>query len=218
MSVGASGDARSAVLEKIRTAKGGRAELAAGVSAWASLPRGYQRQGNLDREEMLERLTERLVDYDAQVERCTSEGVPAAVARALAACGARRVLVPEGLDVALPAELTRVEDAALAVTELDCMDAVVTRCTVAIAETGTLVLQAGPAQGRRAATLVPDVHICVVRVSDVVMSVPEAFDRLAATRGLPTTFVSGPSATADIEMTRIKGVHGPRVLFVVLED
>ena len=101
--------------------------------------------------------------------------------------------------------------------ELDRVDAVVTRSTVAIAETGTLVLQAVPGQGRRAATLVPDTHICVVRVSDVVMTVPEAFDRLTATSTLPTTFVSGPSATADIEMTRIKGVHGPRTLFVVLE-
>ena len=167
---------------------------------------------------MLDRLIERLVDYDAIVERCAGGDVPAAVARALAACMAKRVLVPEGLDVVLPGHIDRVEDRALTTAELDGVDAVVTRCSVAIAETGTLVLQAVAGQGRRAATLVPDVHVCVVRVQDVVMTVPEAFDRLSATSTLPTTFVSGPSATADIEMTRIKGVHVPRTLYVVLED
>ncbi len=216
-------DAKAAVLERIRAAKGGAAELGRGVSAWGSLPRGYHRHGELGQEEMLERLTERLVDYDAVVERCGSADVTAAVARALDACGAKRVLAPAGLDVTLPGDVERVDDgvlgiAGLTTAELDRVDAVVTRSTVAIAETGTLVLQGVAGQGRRAATLVPDVHVCVVRVRDVVMTVPEAFDRLAATATLPTTFVSGPSATADIEMTRIKGVHGPRTLFVVLED
>lgn len=210
--------ARAAVLERIRTAKGGGAELAAAGSAWKSLPRGYHRHVAAGREAMLERLVERLRDYDALVERCARAETRAAVARALQACAARRVLTPQGLDVALPADVERVEDTALPVGELDCVDAVVTRSTVAIAETGTLVLQGVPGQGRRAATLVPDVHVCVVRVADVVMTVPEAFDRLAATATLPTTFVSGPSATADIEMTRIKGVHGPRTLYVVLEE
>ena len=93
---------------------------------------------------------------------------------------------------------------------------VLSGCTVAIAETGTVVLQNVVGQGRRVATLVPDYHLCVVRVEDVVETVPEAMERLAATAELPTTFFSGPSATADIEMTRIKGVHGPRFLDVVL--
>ncbi len=210
-------DAKTAVLERVRKATGGASDLAVGVRAWDSLPRRYTRAGAMEREQMLHLLTDRLVDYDAQVERVGSGDVAAAVARALEASGARRVVVPGGLDVALPEFAERVEDLGLTAAELDRVDAVVTRSTVAIAETGTLVLQNVPGQGRRAATLVPDTHVCVVRVSDVVLSVPEAFDRLAATPTLATTFVSGPSATADIEMTRIKGVHGPRFLYVVLE-
>jgi L-lactate dehydrogenase complex protein LldG len=99
---------------------------------------------------------------------------------------------------------------------LNGFDGVMTGSSVAIAETGTVVLQNVAGQGRRAATLVPDYHLCVVRVEDVVETVAEAMDRLAATAGLTTTFISGPSATADIEMTRIKGVHGPRFLDVIL--
>jgi L-lactate dehydrogenase complex protein LldG len=95
---------------------------------------------------------------------------------------------------------------------------VITAATLGIAETGTLVLQNVPGQGRRAATLVPDIHICLLQSSNVVETVPEALARLAQTSHLPTTFISGPSATADIEMTRIKGVHGPRFLYVVLID
>ena len=102
--------------------------------------------------------------------------------------------------------------------ELDAFGGILTEATLAIAETGTLVLQNVPGQGRRAPTLVPDFHLCVLRASQVVESVPEAMDRLAATAMLPTTFISGPSATADIEMTRIKGVHGPRFLHVLIVD
>lgn len=212
------GDPKTAMLERLRAAKGGRSELASAVREWDGLPRGYHRTGSLSREEMLARLTERLMDYDAHAERCASADVAGAIARALKACGARRVLVPPGFDFELPQDVECVWDDALPTAELDRVDAVVTRATCAIAETGTLVLQAVAGQGRRAATLVPDVHVCVVRVRDVVTTVPEAFERLAPTSTLPTTFVSGPSATADIEMTRIKGVHGPRVLFVVLEE
>jgi L-lactate dehydrogenase complex protein LldG len=96
------------------------------------------------------------------------------------------------------------------------MDGVMTGATVAIAETGTVVLQNTAGQGRRAVTLVPDYHLCVVQVKDVVETVPEAMERLKGSATLATTFVSGPSATADIEMTRIKGVHGPRFLDVIL--
>jgi len=100
--------------------------------------------------------------------------------------------------------------------QLDKLDGVLTGCTVAIAETGSIVLQNAAAQGRRALSLVPDYHLCVVFASQVVETVPECFARLDATANLPTTFFSGPSATADIEMTRIKGVHGPRYLDVLL--
>ena len=187
------------------------------VSAWSSLPRTYLRLSGLEQADMLERFVDRLMDYDAHVERCGYGEVETSVSKALRACEAKRVLVPAGLNVLLPNDIVRVEDESLQISELNRVDAVVTQCTVAIAETGTMVLQGSPGQGRRAATLVPDVHVCIVRERDVVMTVPEAFDRLASTATLPTTFVSGPSATADIEMTRIKGVHGPRTLFVIIE-
>jgi L-lactate dehydrogenase complex protein LldG len=112
--------------------------------------------------------------------------------------------------------LDKLGDEGLPAAELDRVDGVMTGATLAIAETGTVVLQNVAGQGRRAVTLVPDYHLCVVRVEDVVETVPEAIDRLQKTAGLATTFVSGPSATADIEMTRIKGVHGPRFLDVIL--
>jgi L-lactate dehydrogenase complex protein LldG len=100
--------------------------------------------------------------------------------------------------------------------QLDGVQGILTGCTVAIAETGSIVLQNGPAQGPRILSLVPDYHLCLVFAGQIVATVPEAFDRLAETSALPTTFISGPSATADIEMTRIKGVHGPRFLDVLL--
>ena len=118
----------------------------------------------------------------------------------------------------LPAKHGITVDAGFSSRELDGFGAVLTQATLAIAETGTLVLQGVAGQGRRAATLVPDFHLCLVEVGTVVATVPEAMDRLRATPGLPTTFVSGPSATADIEMTRIKGVHGPRFLHILLVE
>jgi L-lactate dehydrogenase complex protein LldG len=131
----------------------------------------------------------------------------------------RRMVVPAGVAAEwLPGGVEFVVDEGLAAAELDRVDGVMTGATLAIAETGTVVLQHVAGQGRRAVTLVPDYHLCVVRVADVVETVPEAMARLQATAGVATTFVSGPSATADIEMTRIKGVHGPRFLDVILVD
>jgi L-lactate dehydrogenase complex protein LldG len=129
------------------------------------------------------------------------------------------MVVPAGMAAGwLPWGVEFVVDEDLAATELDVVDGVMTGATLAIAETGTVVLQNVAGQGRRAVTLVPDYHLCVVRMEDVVATVPEAMERLQATADVATTFVSGPSATADIEMTRIKGVHGPRFLDVILVD
>jgi L-lactate dehydrogenase complex protein LldG len=167
---------------------------------------------------ILDLLHENLADYRAIVHRASQDELPALVAQLLADRGARSVAVPDGLPAAWLAAADadqRTDDGPLTPYELDAVDAVVTGCALAIAETGTIVLDAGPGQGRRALTLVPDLHICVVRAPDqVVASVPQAMPRLDPTR--PLTWISGPSATSDIELDRVEGVHGPRTLEVVL--
>jgi len=165
----------------------------------------------------MELLEDRLRDYDARVVRVGHADVASSVKGMLGERKGRRMVMPAGLKAEwLPVGVEFVVDDGLLAGELDAVDGVMTGATLAIAETGTVVLQNVAGQGRRAVTLVPDYHLCVVRVEDVVETVPEAMARLQATAGLATTFVSGPSATADIEMTRIKGVHGPRFLDVIL--
>ncbi|MFJ1596231.1 lactate utilization protein C [Streptomyces sp. NPDC088261] len=171
-------------------------------------------------ERVVELLAENLADYRAVVHRTDEEGLPALVATLLATRGSTTVLAPPGVPAAWLAALdpgiTRVEDSpGSTARELDGVDSVITGCALAVAETGTLVLDGSADQGRRRVTLVPDHHICVVRVADqVVGSVPQAMPRLDPTR--PLTWISGPSATSDIELDRVEGVHGPRTLEVVL--
>jgi L-lactate dehydrogenase complex protein LldG len=166
---------------------------------------------------VLDLLEDRLRDYDATVVRCDRGAVATTVAGVLSGRQKQRLIIPEGVAAEwLPANFEFVVDDGLAALELDGFDGVLTGSTLAIAETGTIVLQNAAGQGRRAISLVPDYHLCLVRVEDVVETVPEGVDRLRATSSWPTTFVSGPSATADIEMTRIKGVHGPRYMDVIL--
>jgi L-lactate dehydrogenase complex protein LldG len=213
--------AREEVLRRIRAALGGASTDAEVVGGdWAGIDRGYRHSGTLGRAAVLEELEDRLRDYDAHVEQSAQSEVTAKIAELLSARGVRRLVVPRGLAEAIGAALPQgfdfVQDDGLSAVELDHFDGVVTGCTVAISQTGTLILQTVPGQGRRAPTLVPDYHLCLVRADDVVETVPEAMDRLQRTASLATTFVSGPSATADIEMTRIKGVHGPRFLDVVV--
>jgi L-lactate dehydrogenase complex protein LldG len=211
--------ARAEVLRRIRAAKGGVASAEAAQAGWSAIERRYRREATRSRQVILELLVDRLQDYDARVVRAVHVGVRAAAARMLEQRKARRMVVPRGLAPEwLPGEVEFVLDEGLPAAELDRVDGVMTGATLAIAETGTVVLQNVAGQGRRAVTLVPDYHLCVVRVEDVVETVPEAMARLQATAGLATTFVSGPSATADIEMTRIKGVHGPRFLDVILVE
>lgn len=214
---GAVTSSREEILRRVRTATGGASTAEAVRAAWSAVPRGYKRAGTREREIVLELLEDRLRDYDATVVRCERGDVAVSVAGMLSERGKRRLVVPAGfVPEWLPVGFEFVVDDELPAMELDGVDGVVTGSTVAIAETGTVVLQNVAGQGRRAATLVPDYHLCLVRVEDVVETVPEALDRLRGTSGLATTFVSGPSATADIEMTRIKGVHGPRFLDVIL--
>jgi L-lactate dehydrogenase complex protein LldG len=187
-----------------------REEILARVRATERAPvppieRRYRRAGT--HPDRVALFCERAADYRADVRRV--DDVEAAIATACAEHGARRLGVPRDLPWR-PAGLELVEDRGLSAHELDALDGAITGSALAIAETGTIVL-AGP---RRALTLVPDLHVCVVREADVVELVPEAFARLDASR--PLTFVSGPSATSDIELSRVEGVHGPRRLVVLV--
>jgi L-lactate dehydrogenase complex protein LldG len=166
----------------------------------------------------LDLFAENVADYRAEVVRVGAGGVPAAVAQALS--GVASVVVPTGLDrswLSHASGVRVVEDDQLSAGALDALDAVVTAAAVGIATTGTIVLDHGPDQGRRAITLVPDTHVCVVREDQVVHDVPEAVRRLRpGAEPRPLTWVSGPSATSDIELDRVEGVHGPRTLVVVI--
>jgi L-lactate dehydrogenase complex protein LldG len=212
--------ARDEVLGRVRRALG---DVPPGETAGdVPVARQYARTLGLSPEAVVERFAERLADYGADVRRCAPGAEARVVADALAAHGARRVGVPLDLPVPLrPAGVDVVEDASLPTRGpdgLEGLDAVVTTCSLAIAETGTICLTGGVGDGRRALTLVPDLHVCVVPVALVVGSVPEGIELLAAaaSEGRPITLASGPSATSDIEMNRVAGVHGPRRLVVVL--
>jgi L-lactate dehydrogenase complex protein LldG len=153
---------------------------------------------------------ERVEDYRAVVERCTASDLGDRIAAAVQGCS---VVVPDGLGVEVS---DAVVDDGLSPLELDAIDAVVTEATVGIAETGTIVLDHRAGQGRRAITLVPDRHVCIVRADQIVSDVPDAVALLDP--GRPHTWVSGPSATSDIELSRVEGVHGPRDLHVIVVD
>ena len=204
-------DARTEVLARIRSALGPHPQV-------PEVTRGYRTSGEHGpgAPELLDLLTDRLVDYKAGVTRCTADELPAAIAEVLSRTApGGRLVVPPGLPEAWTAGADVLRDTGSTSTaELDTVAGVVTACAVAVAETGTIVLDAGNDQGRRALSLVPDLHLCVVRADQVVQTVPEAVARLEATR--PLTWISGPSATSDIELNRVEGVHGPRTLEVLL--
>lgn len=212
--------ARDEVLRRIRRALGGTSTESEAVSGWYAIDRAYRRTGSLERRAVIEELEDRLRDYDANVAHSTQAELTETISELLTGRAVRRLVVPHGLAEAVGADLPHgfqfVEDNGWTASELDRLDGVVTGCTVAISQTGTLILQTVAGQGRRAPTLVPDYHLCLVKAEDVVETVSEAIGRLQPTASLATTFISGPSATADIEMTRIKGVHGPRFLDVIV--
>jgi L-lactate dehydrogenase complex protein LldG len=198
-------EAREEILARVRRAIGDDAPP-------APVTRAYRSTGALDGPARVELLCGRLVDYRARVVRAAESELPRLVEEA---ADGGRVGVPPGLPAAWRPTGVVIDDG-LGARELDGLAGVLTGCTVAIADTGTLVLAGGAAEGRRALTLVPDLHVCVVRPSDVVETVPEAFARLRGLERRPLTFVSGPSATSDIELQRVEGVHGPRRLVVVI--
>lgn len=187
--------AREEILQRIRNAQ---------VPAAVPVVRGYNQTGSGG----VELFAERVADYRAIVHLVTN------VPESLEALKGKRIVAPQDV----PAEwlidgVTWLHEP-LSIDELDQADGVLTGCAAAIADTGTIVLDAGEAQGRRALTLLPDYHLCVVRADQIAASVPEALRRLDPTR--PLTFISGPSATSDIELNRVEGVHGPRTLEVLI--
>ena len=205
-------DARGAILARIRDAY-------PNPPAKVDVPRDYARALGPD-VDVIELFAERVADYQATVHRVAASDLPRAIAEALARRGARRLVVPAGLPgewLAAAGDLERLaDDPPLTHADLDAADGVVTGCAVAIAETGTIVLDAGDAQGRRALSLLPDYHLCVVPADRIVGTVAEGLERLDPRR--PLTWISGPSATSDIELQRVEGVHGPRNLEVVIVE
>ncbi|KUM29753.1 lactate utilization protein C [Arthrobacter sp. EpRS66] len=204
--------AKDEILSRIRSAL-------ADTPATEEVPREYRTTSEMNEEQLIELLVDRLVDYKAGVEVIEAAQIPEFVAAKLK--DASSVVYPQGLDTAwLSALAQNVEQridapgARLSVAELDATSAVVTSSAVSVAESGTIILDGQPDQGRRAISLVPDHHVCIVPISTIVQLLPEAMPRLSITR--PLTWISGPSATSDIELERVEGVHGPRTLDVLM--
>ncbi|MFI0109554.1 lactate utilization protein C [Streptomyces globisporus] len=203
--------ARDTVLGRIRDA------LALAPAPAVGVPRAYRTGRTLPDGERLALFTDRLLDYKARVHPCTADRTAEVIGEALREHGARRIGVPAGLDTrwltAYDGEV-REDHPDVSPAQLDTLDAVVTASAAGCAETGTIFLDGSSGQGRRALSLVPDLHVCVVDLSTVEAGVPEAVARLTPER--PTTLISGPSASSDIELERVEGVHGPRTLVVVI--
>jgi L-lactate dehydrogenase complex protein LldG len=192
--------ARDEILARVRTA--------IGSAAHADIPRDYRTTTS----DGLDTFLDRLAHYDATTHVIDAAGLDETVRTTLAA--RTRMIVPDAWTTAADDPLT--DDPRLTHEQIDASDGVLTTCALAIAQTGTIVLDGGPGMGRRVLTLLPDYHLCVVRQQQIVSSVPEAIARLAENPTRPITFISGPSATVDIEMTRVRGVHGPRNLEVIV--
>jgi len=184
--------------------------------------RGYRKEDDAPHEELVERFAERVAEYEAIVRRVSEEELPRAIAEACQRRDVERLVVPADLPEGWVPEgvepLRDGDNGRLSNEELDACDGVLTGCSLGIAQTGTIVLDAGEGQGRRAITLLPDYHLCVVREDQIVGLVPEALVKLedGAKEGRAITFISGPSATSDIELNRVEGVHGPRTLEVLI--
>lgn len=204
--------ARRQILERI-------ADAVAGASERTPPPAAYRRTGALDPERRTARFCSRVSDYRADVAQLAEADVAARVETICAERGVRTLGVPAGVPADWrPTNADVVDGESLSPRGLDVLDGALTGCTAAVAETGTIILAARAHEGRRALTLVPDLHICVVREAQIVELLPEAFALLRASRveRNPLTFISGPSATSDIELRRVEGVHGPRTLVVLV--
>jgi len=210
---------RERILQRIQTALHKEAPTQH-LSANQTVVRDYRQRDEAPRDDIIDRFIERVTEYKAVVRRVEADNLASAIAEALAARGVTRLVVPADLPAAwLPPTLTLLRDAGdLSYEMLDSSHGVLTGCVLGIAQTGTIVLDHGALQGRRAISLVPDYHLCIVRAAQIVGLFPEATAPLeaAARTGRPITFISGPSATSDIELNRVEGVHGPRTLEVLV--
>jgi L-lactate dehydrogenase complex protein LldG len=203
--------ARQLILDRIRAATHG-----AKGTPYSELPRNYVQRGSLDRPAILRLMIERLREYGADVTETNSGDLPSAVAEQLLKSGRRTFVVPPDLMPDWPAGgISFKVDSALSHDEIESCDGIVTTAFAGIADSGTIALHHSRAEGRRVISLLPDWHLCILRSSQIVETLPEYFARCQRPPAL-ATYISGPSATADIEMTRIKGVHGPRFLCVIL--
>lgn len=217
MSSAAAITSRQKILDRIRAAKRNSSNGTAQVeAASAALPRDYVRRGKLSTEARIALMIERLREYDAEVLESTPENLVASIRAQLAGSGKQRFVLPEGLPVDwLVTGFDWQVDNGLATANIEQAEGVVSAAFCGVADSGTIVLHHSTTEGRRVITLLPDWHLCILRASQVVETLPEYFDRCPHPPAL-VTWISGPSATADIEMTRIKGVHGPRFLHVIL--
>ena len=209
--VGKKVSAKAEILRDIRAAK---AKIPV-----AAAPREYRQTLALSPEARLELFTDRLRDYNATVYTCAESAIPQTIAKALESRGKQSLIIPPAFPTEqLPAGFRFILDEALDYQVIDASEGALTACTAAIALTGTIILSHGPHEGRRAISLIPDYHLCVVRAAQLVDTVPEGIRALADFQTHPLTTISGPSATADIEMIRVKGVHGPRTLDVIIVE
>lgn len=208
---------REKVLDRVRRATPPAADSGEALeAAYGTLPRNYARRGAMSAAGRVERMVERLREYDAEVTECAPHELTQTIAARLEASGRRKFVAPAGARAEwLAAGFEWKMDRDLAVDEIERADGVMTAAFCGVAESGTIVLHHAPEEGRRVLTLLPDWHLCVLRASQVVETLPEYFARCERVPAL-VTWISGPSATADIEMTRIKGVHGPRFLDVIM--
>lgn len=189
------------------------------------LKKDYRQKGKLTQDEIVDLFAERVGEYKATVQRVKQSDLKKVIAESCKRENVQKLVIPEGLQKDLiPVDLDPLFDdlcSPLTHHVLDQSDGVITTCAYAVAQTGTIILDAGEGQGRRALTLVPDYHLCIVREDQIVELIPEGFAAVEASvkkEGRPITFISGPSATSDIELSRVEGVHGPRRLEVFIVD
>lgn len=213
--------AKEAILARIRNALGDISESEHPDDI--AVPREYRHKGEYEDDEIATLFAERVMEYKAVVRRIDQSKLKVAVAKAYSRQGVKKLAIPSGFPAEwLPDSIELMYDnpeTPLTNRQLDASDGVITTCALAVAETGTIILDAGRGQGRRVLTLLPDYHLCIVQENQIVELLPEAiayFEQQVSKEGAPLTFISGPSATSDIELSRVEGVHGPRRLEVLI--